>query len=1107
MPKRAAIPGLALLALGLLLTGLCLLPLPGDGWLTAALLWLAQPPAALGIALLRGSRDTTDLLADTGRLAARWLGGFATAGLLLAWPLLQLQRAPSLSLSVLLGGLAGVLLVLLWWRWPEWLLQEQQGGAPAALQPRLRTLQRSAWRGLLQVALPTGLLLTACVLAAWPALLPDRLHSAAVWGCLLLLPVVHMLLQSAQPIAAAPTLQGLPIVEMAGAATPATLDPAGEDASASSTPLVDVAELTRQLYSAARNGRVERALALLASGADPHADADANARDRRSLAVLASVLPDLRLLRALIEHGVDVNAQHDGISPLLAATRDSWHGRPEAVMTLLTNGADPRQTDHDGNTPLHHAARSSDPGVAALLRDAGADLDALNHDGQSPLGSACAAGNWRLARFLLERGAKPAPEGGRPALLSAAGNEDDDSAGVQLLLRHKAQVNSHDARQRTALHEAAAIGNAEIVKVLLAAGANAAARDTDGRMPLLLAARAGAVPVLEQLLAAGADPHAVDAAGATALHLACGSDIVATDMVQRLLTLGLNPHTANADGKNALDVAVAAGRWSLVTLFDPLRTPNANTPDEPPVELPPQIALREQLLARAQASTPIALPEGISQRALDELINDREVIAIPGNMHWLLLHGAQPEARSASGTSPISVALGHGDAGIETLQLLFAHGGSPAGRSGLARFMEACLQRQQQDSRAEAFALGLLSRGADPFAADAAGTPPLPLAVRLGWMRLLERLLAMGVDPDSCDARGLTGLHLATSQGRLDIVKLLLRHGGSPDRRGADGHTPLGIALANSNRVLAEWLNWNQWKLPRRPLQARDLPAAAMSGDSGAVQRLLDLGLPIDTRDHQGCTALLRAAGGGHLPLVQLLLERGAAPDIAATSGATPLSAAVSMRHIAIVNCLLDSGCGLEQRLPGDVTVLMLAAALGLPEITTRLLQAGADVHAVDAQGLTPLHCAALYGFTARDRSRLLALLDALLLAGADPQRRSHTQATPLLLLLGGKADPGTPCSDDLLLVAMERLLDEDARIDVADKHGTTPLHLAAQHGLQQVAHALLRAGANPTVRDNAQRSAHDVAMARGYMEIAAELAAPTAAATNTVSMARFLRD
>ncbi len=149
------------------------------------------------------------------------------------------------------------------------------------------------------------------------------------------------------------------------------------------------------------------------------------------------------------------------MTPLLAATRDSWHGRPEAVMTLLANGADSRATDSDGNTPLHHAARSSDPGVAALLRDAAAEVDALNNEGWSPLAVACQVGNWRLARFLLERGARSEPAEGTPVLLAAAATEDDDPAGVQLLLKHKARADARDRQRVGALHEAALAGHVE----------------------------------------------------------------------------------------------------------------------------------------------------------------------------------------------------------------------------------------------------------------------------------------------------------------------------------------------------------------------------------------------------------------------------------------------------------------------------------------------------------------------------------------------------------------------------------------------------------------------------------------------------------------------
>src|SRR5690606_15400261 len=171
---------------------------------------------------------------------------------------------------------------------------------------------------------------------------------------------------------------------------------------------------------------------------------------------------------------------------------------------------------------------------------------------------------------------------------------------------------------------------------------------------------------------------------------------------------------------------------------------------------------------------------------------------------------------------------------------------------------------------------------------------------------------------------------------------------------------------------------------------------------------------PVDTVDAQGCTALLRAAGGGHLAVVDLLLRRGADATRAASSGATPLSAAVSMRHLDVVDRLLSAGAPLDQRLPGEVSVLMLAAALGLPDLVARLLTAGADIHASDAQGLSALHCAALYGFSSRERPRLLALFDTLLLAGAEVDAPAAGGVTPLLLLLGARAEPGSACDEDV---------------------------------------------------------------------------------------------
>lgn len=1115
MAERSPAFGAGLVALALLLAAGCWF----DPRAAAPLAWLAQVPAAIGIALLRRTRDRRDALPDAGRLALLWAAAFLVAGVLLAWPLASLLSAPSLPTALTLSALGGALLVALWRYWPDWQTLERHGGSRAARRLLAPSPERDAWAGL-QVAVPALLLLTGALLLSWPGLLTG---SARMVGCALyalFLPLTHFALQSART---ALRPRGLPVVEMAPVDAREAADVVPDVAQeGDAAPVVGGADdrrarLTHDLYVAARRGRVDAALALLEAGADPSGKPEPDAHDRRSLAVLAAVLPDLRLLRALIERGIDVNAMDAGLNPLLAATRDSWHGRPEAVMTLLANGADVHATDAEGNTPLHHAARSSDPGVAALLRDAGADLNAVNGAGVSPLGSACASGNWRLARFLLERGARPEPEGGQPALLSAAGGEDDDAAGVQLLLRHKARIGATGPRGRSALHEAAAAGHAGIVHALLDAGADPRAVDPEGRTPLHEAARAGALPVVEALLDAGAAADARDREGGSVLHHACQAELPSREVVERLLARGVDPAAVDGQGRSAADLAAAAGRWSLATLLDPARAPDAGDtvssdaqlPEprpEPEPERPPALLLREALLEGADAAELERRSARLAPGELDRLLADAELTASLPVLGWLLRRGANPELR-APGQEPLTLsALQRGEAGIDTLILLFGHGASPAGRGNLARFLGAC-RTGGAGPRGEAMALELVERGADPFAAAATGEPPLLLAVELGWLTLASRLLALGVNPDRADTRGHGALHVAARRGNLAAVRALVAAGASPDLRAGDGQTPLGIALAHGRRDLTEWLDWRHWLLPRRPLAGADLPAAAVAGDQDAVRRLLDLGLPIDATDAQGCTALLRAAGGGHAALVELLLARGADPCIAARTGATPLSAAVSTRHLDIVERLLAAGSNLEQRLPGDVTVLMLAAALGLPEVVSRLLRAGADLKACDGQGLNALHCAALYGFTARDRTRLLALLDGLLLAGADANAAARDGATPLLLLLGARAEPGTPSSEDVLLAAMERLLDEDVALDVRDPRGLSPLHLAGLHGLPRVVRVLLRAGADPDQRDLLNRTPRDLALLRGYVDVAAELNPGDKLPSSTVPMARFLRD
>jgi ankyrin repeat protein len=1079
----------AALAIGLVLATLAGL----GGFIAALCTWLAQPALALAVSWWQGSRaeagfdkaGRATIARDAATLLGLWAAGLGLTALLIAWPLAGLRQSGSLGAAIGLSLVAGVVWLGLWRTWPIWRALECNGGGLRRRWQQLDEVQigiSSGWRAATLVA---AMLAVAVVLA-----LPGLLAPAVRWSLAVLyaitLPVLHGLLQRTPP-------------PLAMAEDPAADD--GDDAAAHDTE----DDPTAALYAAARSGRVERALALLEAGADPHAPPAPEDRDQRTLPLLAAVLPDLRLLRALIADGVQVNQAHAGMTPLLAATRDSWHGRPEAVMTLLANGADPRVADADGNTPLHHAARSTDPGVAALLRDAAAEIDALNHEGQSPLAIACAAGNWRLARFLLERGARTEPAQGQPALLSAAAADEDDPAGVQLLLKYKARVDARDACGRTALHAACSAGHADIVATLLAAGADAQARDDAGRTPLLEAAQAGSLAVVERLAEVHADPTAADAEGRSALLCASMSERATPALLRRLLELGADRDHLDREGKRAIDRAAERGRWAIVTVLDPDYPLPSNVDgdggdDGAPADRTP-LALLRAALRDGRDDGNDALAKLLGPAELGGLLHDAELDTQA--IDWLLARGADPDTRDAQGDNVLFAALTRGHVALPLLQVLLRRAASPAGAGGLARFVAACSADDRAGLALEQFAVELLERGADPFGRAPSGDPALALAVRLGWLRLADRLIAHGVDPDARDAHGMTSLHLAAALGRESVLKQLIARGASPDLRAADGQTPLGVALSGGRRDLANWLDWRGWSLPRRALQPGDLPAAAIVGDADAVRRLLDLGLPVDAVDSQGCTALLRAAGGGHRATVDLLLARGSDPGRAAHSGATPLSAAVSMRQTDIVDSLLAAGAQLEQRLPGDVTVLMLAAALGLPDLAARLLTAGANVHASDAQGLMPLHCAALYGFTARERPRLLALIDTLLLAGAEPDTAAAGGVTPLLLMLGARAEPGTACDEDTVLAALDRLLEEEVSLDAQDPRGFGPLHLAALHGLLRVTQRLLRAGSEPDLRDALNRTPREIAVMRGFVDVAGEFAP----LQSGVSTARFLRE
>ena len=270
------------------------------------------------------------------------------------------------------------------------------------------------------------------------------------------------------------------------------------------------------LHFAARQGQVEAAKALIEAGADVNQRA---VGDNSTPMLLATVNGHFDLAKMLLEKGSDANAaQHNGVTPLYAALNCQWaakalYPQPRAfeqqqtsyldlMKALLDKGADPNvrltkkvwysQYDFDqsgvdeiGATPFWRAAYSADVDAMKLLVSYGADWNIPTSKG---------AGRPRTGD-IGERavqdisGLPPIPVGGPgvPPLLAAAGQGYGEGfaanhhkfapggmlAAVKYLLEElHVDVNAREHEGNTAIHNAAARGDNEMILYLISKGAD-----------------------------------------------------------------------------------------------------------------------------------------------------------------------------------------------------------------------------------------------------------------------------------------------------------------------------------------------------------------------------------------------------------------------------------------------------------------------------------------------------------------------------------------------------------------------------------------------------------------------------------------------------------
>ncbi|KNC51198.1 uncharacterized protein AMSG_06552 [Thecamonas trahens ATCC 50062] len=163
------------------------------------------------------------------------------------------------------------------------------------------------------------------------------------------------------------------------------------------------------------------------------------------------------------------------------------------------------------------------------------------------------------------------------------------------------------------------------------------------------------------------------------------------------------------------------------------------------------------------------------------------------------------------------------------------------------------------------------------------------------------------------------------------------------------------------------------------PARASLVALVRDGGSAEAVSHLVASGAGLDEVDGSGRTAVYWAARLGLADLVAALLAAGASPLLRERgTKASPLAAAVAHNNILAVDELLRCGreVGLDAQDAQGKTPLHIAAEWGFTHIVLRLLDAHPALDLADNEGRLPVHLAA--------NDDIKALLDAANAAEAD---------------------------------------------------------------------------------------------------------------------------
>eukprot|EP01133_Synstelium_polycarpum_P011503 gene11503-13419_t len=552
------------------------------------------------------------------------------------------------------------------------------------------------------------------------------------------------------------------------------------------------------LHFAAYAGKCEAIQALIVHGAfvnvglTPIDSGNINNRQRKESGVTplheAAASGDLRAVTILVENHANVNARSYYGTPLHFATSAGENGHL-IIKYLVQHGADARQRNEQGMTPLHVAAFHGMPEcLATLIAGGGAEVNGKCEDGSTPL---------------------------LKAIHGASGSEAKENNG--------ADPNIANDQDETPLHFAGYYGLVEIVQALIGRGANLEARDKWGETPLHKCVYTNQLRALELLVSMGARMTAVNHEAETPLHIAVRKS--SGECSTTLVAKGAPLNAPNKYGEAPLHYAASAGAIELaMLLLERGATPHLADAQG---DIPLMVALRRGFTEISLALIRWGVQGGVSHGSQPIPTNQQQDVCMsplvspmlrPNNYGEHALHAA-----AMAGYSDCVLALLGVGAAINESECYGntpLHGACYSGNSDLVDMMTtmgADVNRTNKDQVTPLHVAALnghsrvvdilMSKGANCASCDRNGNTPLHCASLAGDIASITLMLSFGVVPiDVKNAQQFTPLHMAASAGHLKCARFILESGGNPNLRDISGDTPYDTAMASRHIDTAAYL-------------------------------------------------------------------------------------------------------------------------------------------------------------------------------------------------------------------------------------------------------------------------------------------------------------